>query len=76
VCAHTGVGEEYADAIEAGVGADRLAQPPLQHTRSLRSASRNNPDLIATLLVVDACDMNSVNTNGCRESDVSCYRVL
>jgi len=46
VGAHTGAGGECADAIEADDGADGLAQPPLQHTRSLRTASRGNPDLI------------------------------
>jgi len=47
--------------IEAGVGADGLEQSPFPHTRSFRTASRGNPDLIVTFLVVDACDMNSVN---------------
>jgi len=32
VGAHTGAGGECADAIEAGVGADRIA-PPLSRTR-------------------------------------------
>jgi len=45
------------------VGADELAQLPLLYTRSLRTVPRGNPDLIATFLVVDACDMNSVNAN-------------
>jgi len=50
------------------------AQPPLPHTRSLCTLHffgfTRQPDLIATFLVVDACDMNSVNMNGCRELDV------
>jgi len=70
------VNAHCANAIEAGFGADGLAQPPLPHTRSLRTASRGNTDLITTFLVVDACDMNSANTNGCGELDVSCCRVL
>jgi len=77
VGAYIGAGGECADAIEASVGADRLAQlTPLPHTRSLRTASRGNADLTATFLVVDACSMNSVNTNGCSELDVQCCRVL
>jgi len=76
VGAHTGAGGECADAIDAGVGADGLAQPLLPHTRSLRTASRGSADLIGTFLVVDACDINSVNTNGCRELDVSYCCVL
>jgi len=51
VGAHTGAGGECAEAIEADVGADGLAQPPFPHTRLLRTASRGNPDLIATFLV-------------------------
>jgi len=58
------------------VGADGPAQPPLSHTRSLCTVPRGNPDLIATFLVVDVCDTNSVTTNCCRELDVSCCRVL
>jgi len=51
VGAYTGAEGECADAIEAGVGADGPAQPPLQHTRSLRTASRGNTDLIDTFLI-------------------------
>jgi len=51
VGAHTSANGESANAI-ASVGADGLAQPPLPHTRSLRTASRGNADLIATFLVI------------------------
>jgi len=48
VGAQIGAGRECADAIDAGVGADGLAQPPLQ---CKRTASRGKPNLIATFLV-------------------------
>jgi len=51
VGAHTGAGGECTDATEAGIGADRLAQPPLPHTRLLCMASHGNPDLLDTFLV-------------------------
>jgi len=76
VGAYTGAGGECADATETGVSADGLAQFPLLHTRSLRTASHDNPDLIAIFLVADACGMNSVSTNGCHKLDVSCCHVL